>query len=147
MQNLQERPRTSLTFLRVACLGSQTLFFCSLTPSSALAVGQSATAEAHRAWMDDAAELQDDLRDAILAKDSTKAVEAAEKIGQLMQKTETYWSGKNARDAVKLAQDARATSKETSVASRERKFAEAQQAFDRMNAMCNACHDLHPEKR
>jgi hypothetical protein len=109
--------------------------------------GQAPDAAAHKTWMDDAADAQEDLRDAIHAKKGADAARAAVKIEDLMAKTETYWAGKHASDIVKIAQGSRALATEVAADARTGKWAQADAAFGKMNARCNACHDLHPEKR
>jgi hypothetical protein len=108
---------------------------------------QQPDADAHRAWMDDAGDLQDDLRDALRLKEGAKAVEASAKMAALMAQTETYWAAKKADDIVKLAQEARSQSKEMGAAADAAKFDDAEGVFAKLSATCNACHDLHPEKR
>ena len=69
------------------------------------------------------------------------------KIEALMAKTETYWAGKKAADIVKIAQESRALATQVATAAKSGKFDQADEAFQKMNLRCNACHDLHPEKR
>jgi hypothetical protein len=97
--------------------------------------------------MDDAADAQEDFRDAIRAKKGADAAAAAVKIEALMEKTEAYWTGKHAADVVKIAQESRALAREVGAAAKAGKYDQADEAFGKMNARCNACHDLHPEKR
>ena len=97
--------------------------------------------------MDDAADAQDDLGEALLEKEAQAASEAALKIEGLMAKTESYWAAKRAADIVKLAQTSRALSKQIAAAADANRIVLAQGAFEKLNAACNACHDLHPEKR
>src|SRR5258705_11247313 len=61
---------------------------------------QAASADAHKQWMDDASDLQDDLRDSIRSKDGAATSTAALKIEDLMAKTEAYWAAKRAADIV-----------------------------------------------
>jgi hypothetical protein len=106
-----------------------------------------ANAETHKAWMNDAADQQDELREALAAKSAAKSATAAAKLADLMKQTETYWAGKKAPDIVTLAVQARRMATETGAAAKAGKFDQAHTAFGKMNATCNACHDLHPEKR
>lgn len=114
---------------------------------SLLVAAQQPDADTHRGWMNDAADLQEDLREAFQLKDSSKAVDVSEKIEALMAQTESYWAAKKANDVVKLAQDARALAKQMGAAAGAGKLDDAQKAFGDLNATCNTCHDLHPEKR
>jgi len=104
-------------------------------------------AAAHKAWMNDAADVQDELREQLAAKSSAKAADAATKMEALMAQTQTYWAAKHQDDIVRIAQDARALAKQIADLSKASRFDQANEAFNRMNARCNACHDLHPEKR
>jgi ABC-type transporter Mla subunit MlaD len=97
--------------------------------------------------MDDAGDARDELGDALLEKDGAAAAAAASKIEGFMAKTEAYWAAKRAADIVKLAQTARALSKDVASAAGGNRIVLAQGAFDKLNTTCNACHDLHPEKR
>jgi hypothetical protein len=108
---------------------------------------QQPDADAHRGWMDDAGELQEDLRDALRLKDGAKSADASAKMEALMAQTEDYWAARKAPDIVKLAQAARSQSKEMGAAAAAAKFDDAEGLFAKLGATCNACHDLHPEKR
>ena len=112
-----------------------------------LGAAQAPDAETHKAWMNDATDLQEDIRDAMGAKSGAKIAEAATKIEELMAKTEAYWSAKKAPDIVALAQTARAHAKDLAVAGTAEKLDQAADAFGKLNTTCNTCHDLHPEKR
>src|SRR3954468_12615524 len=104
-------------------------------------------AATHKAWMNDASDQQDELREALAAKSAPTAATAAKKIATLMGHTESYWDRKKATAIVLLARQARSLATETAAAATRGRFAEAKAAFDKMNATCNACHDQHPEKR
>lgn len=112
-----------------------------------LGVAQAPDAETHKAWMNDATDLQEDVREAMGAHSGARMAEAATKIEDLMAKTEAYWSAKKAADIVKLAQTARAHAKDLAVAGKAEKLDQAADAFGKLNTTCNTCHDLHPEKR
>ena len=122
--------------------------------TAAMAAGQSrggrgpaADAETHKAWMNDAADAQEDIREALAAADGAKVRDGAVKIEAFMALTEEYWAAKKADDIVKLAQASRALARETAAAATAGKMPGARSAFDKLSASCNACHDLHPEKR
>jgi hypothetical protein len=104
-------------------------------------------AAVHKAWMNDAADAQDDLREALAGKSSAKSAAAALKLQTLMTRTERYWAGRHAADIVKLAQQSKAFAGQVASAARARKFEQAGDAFGKLNTTCNTCHDLHPEKR
>jgi len=104
-------------------------------------------AEAHKAWMNDASDAQEDFREAIAARSGAKAAEAAAKLDDLMKKTEAYWKNKGAADGVKLSHDCQTLAVETGTAAKAGKLDQAQSAFGQLNTACNTCHALHLEKR
>ena len=112
-----------------------------------LAQGAVWTADEHKAAMNDASDLQEDVRDAIAAKSGSKVAEAAVKLEALMGRTEEYWAAKKQADIVKLAQTTRALAQQLAADGKAAKLDQAADTFQKMNSSCNACHDLHPEKR
>jgi hypothetical protein len=115
---------------------------------AAHAIGQStATADTHKAWMNDAADAQEDFRASIAGGDAKAAAAALAKIESLMAKTEAYWAAKKMNDGVKLTRAVRAHASAGAAAAKIGKLPDATGAFDKMNAACNACHELHLEKR
>jgi hypothetical protein len=117
-----------------------------LKPAAA-ALAQAPDAEAHKSWMNDATDLQEDIREAMGKKDGAKIAEAATKIEALMAKTEAYWTAKKSADIVRLAQTARAQAKDVAAFGKAAKLEQSNDAFGKLNTTCNTCHDLHPEKR
>lgn len=105
------------------------------------------TAATHKAWMNEATDAQEDVREALAGKSSTKVAAAASKLQTLMTRTERYWTSRHADDIVKLAAEARTLAGQVAQAARARKLDQATEAFGTLNATCNTCHDLHPEKR
>jgi len=105
------------------------------------------TADEHKSGMDDAGDLQEDVRDALSAQAGAKVETAALKLEALMGRTEDYWSAKKQADIVKLAQASRALAKQLAAEGKAGKLDAAAATFTKMNASCNTCHDLHPEKR
>jgi hypothetical protein len=101
----------------------------------------------HKAWMNDATDAQEDVREAIAGKSSAKTAAAALKLQTLMTRTERYWASRHADDIVKLAVEAKALAGQVAQAARARKLDQANDAFGKLNTTCNTCHDLHPEKR
>jgi hypothetical protein len=112
-----------------------------------IAPAQAPDVEVEKQWMNDATDLQEDIREAMGKKDGAKIAEAALKIEALMAKTEAYWSAKKAADIVKLAHTARAQAKDVATLGKAAKFEPTNEAFGKLNTTCNTCHDLHPEKR
>lgn len=108
---------------------------------------QAADAEAHKAWMNDASDAQEDYRFAVGDKDMKAAGEALAKLESLMAKTEGYWAAKKATDGVRLTKEARAQASQAAAAVKAGNMSAAGEAFEKMGATCNACHDLHLEKR
>jgi hypothetical protein len=105
------------------------------------------TTETHKAWMDDAADAQEDFRDAMAAKNAKAAAGALTKIEGLMAQTEAYWAAKEMNDGVKLTRATRTQASAGIAAAKAGKLAAASDAFDKMNSACNACHALQLEKR
>ena len=108
---------------------------------------QAPDAAAHKAWMNDASDAQEDYRFAVSEKDQKAAVEALVKLEALMAKTEDYWTAKKAADGVKLAKESRSLAAQAQAAAKRGDTAASGQSFDKMGAACNSCHDLHLEKR
>ena len=104
-------------------------------------------AATHKAWMNDATDAQEDLREAMAGKSSAKAAAAASTLQTLMAQTERYWTSRHADDIVKLAVEAKALAGQVAQAAKARKLDQANEAFGKLNTTCNTCHDLHPEKR
>jgi hypothetical protein len=115
--------------------------------SGGAASAQAPDASAHKQWMNDASDAQEDYRFAVADKDQKAAAAALGTLEALMAKTVDYWTAKKADDGVKLSKDARALAAQASAAVKAGNMSEAGEAFDKMGATCNACHDLHLEKR
>ena len=144
--------RANITTL--ALFATAGVVFCSSIALAQPAAGprrpppsQAPSAEAHRQWMDEAGDLQEDLRAAFEEKSGANVAGAATKLEQLMAKTQAYWAGKHATDIVAIAKESRAFAKQMATAGKAGKLDEAGQAFAKLNTRCNSCHDLHPEKR
>jgi hypothetical protein len=118
----------------------------SLRPLAPVAQGAS-DAAAHKQWMIDASDAQEDFRFAVTDKDQRAATEALARLEGLMARTEDYWTAKKAADGVRLAKDARALAAQAGTAAKSGNMAAATDAFDRMGVTCNTCHELHLEKR
>ena len=108
---------------------------------------QAPDAAAHKAWMNDASDAQEDYRFALSEKDQKAVVESLVKLEALMAKTEDYWTAKKMADGVKLAKESRALAAQAQAAARRGDTAAAGQSFDKMGVSCNSCHELHLEKR
>jgi hypothetical protein len=135
-------PLASSRYIVAACL---TLGVLSL--AAAVVAQNAATAETHKAWMNDAADAQEDFREAMAAKNAKAAADALTKIEGLMAHTEAYWAAKKMNDGVKLTRATRAQASAGIAAAKAGKLADANDAFDKMNSACNACHALQLEKR
>ena len=64
-----------------------------------------------------------------------------------MQKTEAYSVAKKASDGVALTKETRALASQAAAAAAKGSLADAGAGFEKMTAKCNACHELHLEKR
>ena len=105
------------------------------------------TADEHKSGMNDASDLQEDIRDALSGGAGGKVETAALKLEALMGRTEDYWSAKKQADIVKLAQATRTLARQLAAEGKVGKLDAAAATFSKMNASCNTCHELHPEKR
>ena len=112
-----------------------------------LVAAQAPDAAAHKQWMNDASEAQEDFRFALTDKDQKAATEALGKLEILMAKTGEYWAARKASDGVKLSKDAHDLAAQAGAAAKAGNMPAATQAFDKMGATCNTCHELHLEKR
>ncbi|MFN7981932.1 MAG: hypothetical protein U0Q11_08755 [Vicinamibacterales bacterium] len=108
---------------------------------------QAPDAAAHKAWMNDASDAQEDYRFALSDKDQKAAVEALVKLDALMAKTEDYWTAKKVAEGVKLAADAHSLASAALASARKADMTGAGQNFEKLGATCNSCHELHLEKR
>jgi hypothetical protein len=128
---------------RVVCMS----FGLLVAFGTAAVPAQPADAAAHRAWMNDAADAQEDFRFAVSEKDARAAGEALAKIDRLMASTEEYWASRKAADGVAITRETRTFAQQAAAAVKAGDLAKARDPFDAMGARCNACHDLHLEKR
>ena len=83
----------------------------------------------------------------VLITQVTKTNGRVTKLERYMAQTEAYWSAKKQADGVTLAREALASASQSLTAAKANNLAAAKDAFDRMGATCNSCHDLHLEKR
>ena len=134
-------------FRRAASIGLAGLLLVALLSAVRVAAQTTPGADEHKAWMNDASDAEEDFRFAVTDKDAKAAAAALIKIEQLMQKTEAYWTAKKANDGVALTKDARALASEAAAAAAKGSLADAGAGFEKMTAKCNACHELHLEKR
>ena len=119
-----------------------------LATTTRVAAGQTPTpAEAHKQMMNDASDAQEDFRFAVSDKDQKAAVAALGKLEGFMGQTVDYWSAKKVADGVKLATAAKGAATQALAAAKAGNMTAAGEAFEKMGASCNACHDLHLEKR
>ena len=113
------------------------------TPQAAAA----ADAAAHKQWMNDASDAQENFRFALTDRDQKAAQEALVSLESLMGKTEEYWAAKKFADGVKLAKETHSLATQSVSQFKSGNLPAAQDSFDKMGASCNACHELHLEKR
>lgn len=142
-----KRCAAALAGIAMLAWAAPTIVRAQATPPKKAATRKAPTAATHKKWMNDASDLQEELRDELQSTDGAKAAAAATKIEALMARTQTYWAGKRMEDVVKLAQDSRTYAKQVATAAKAGHLDEAKTAFGKMNDTCNVCHDLHPEKR
>jgi hypothetical protein len=101
----------------------------------------------HKARMDSAQDVRDDLQDALDAKSSVKVAESAGKLVEFGQREREYWSAAGISAAVKLSQNNLEAARAIEVTAKAGNFEGARAAFVHLNDTCRACHDLHPEKQ
>ena len=128
-------------------LGSTAVTLVTVSLAAVLVAQSTADAEAHKAWMNDASDAQEDFRAALAEKDVKAAADAMTKLERLMAETEWYWSARKVADAVKLAQATRAFAAAGAASAKGGRLPDANDAFGKMNSTCNQCHELHLEKR
>ena len=112
-----------------------------------LATLTKAELDAHKAWMDDAQDKKDDVREALAAKDAKRLVEAALDIERLTEREHQFWARTTIAKARELAVKNRGESREMLKAAQAGEFAQAADALARLEKTCSACHDLHFEKQ
>ena len=117
-----------------------------LALATAILAQTAATAEDHKTWMNDAADAQEDFREAIASKNAKAAATALTRIDGMMARTEAYWAAKKSTAGVKSTKATRAQAAAGLAAAKAGKLDDASAAFDKMNATCNTCHELHLEK-
>lgn len=135
--------------LQAACVVSMTLvpaLYLAARPGVS-AQAAPADAAAHKQMMNDASDAQEDFRFAVTDKDQKAAVAALTKLEVFMGQTEVYWTAKKAADGVTLAKEARALAAQALAAAKTNDLKTAQGPFEKMGTTCNACHELHLEKR
>ncbi|MEQ1947965.1 MAG: cytochrome c [Bryobacteraceae bacterium] len=118
-----------------------------LTAGVLVPVTMRAQSEEWAMKMDDAQEAKDDLLDAVGTKSGPKAAEATEKILKLLAETKAFWEQQKMPDVVKTADGAIAAANEMAAVAKSGKMDNAKAAYDKLNAACNVCHDLHAEER
>jgi hypothetical protein len=134
-------------FRRAARIGLAGFCFLTLISAVHVAAQTAPSAEEHRAWMNDASDAEEDFRFAVTDKDAKAAAAALTKIEALMQKTEGYWTAKKANDGVALTNETRTLASQAAAAAAKGSLGDAGAGFEKMTAKCNACHELHLEKR
>jgi hypothetical protein len=136
-----------LRFRRAVSSGLAWLLLFALIAAVRVAAQTTPSADEHKGWMNDASDAEEDFRFAVTDKDAKAAAAALTKIEGLMQKTEGYWTAKKANDGVALTKETRALASQAAADAAKGSLADAGAGFEKMTAKCNACHELHLEKR
>jgi len=134
-------------FGRAARTGLAGILLLTLTSAIRVAAQTPPSAEEHKAWMNDASDAEEDFRFAVTDKNARAAATALTKIEALMRKTEDYWTAKKANDGVALTKETRTLASQAAAAAAKGSLSDAGAGFEKMTAKCNACHELHLEKR
>jgi cytochrome c556 len=101
----------------------------------------------HKEWMDRAQDLKEEVRDALEAKAPAQAAPAARKLASIGRQELRFWANADIADAHQLAQRNLDAAREIEAGAKAGDLGRTRAAFDRLDATCKACHDLHPEKR
>jgi hypothetical protein len=131
----------------VSSIGLAAPLLLALSSAVRVAAQTTPSADEHKTWMNDASDAEEDFRFAVTDKDAKAAAAALTKIEALMQKTEGYWTAKKANDGVALTKETRVLASQAASAAGKGSLADAGAGFEKMTAKCNACHELHLEKR
>lgn len=134
-------------FRGTARIGLAGILVLALISAVRVAAQTTPSADEHKAWMNDASDAEEDFRIAVTDKDAKAAAAALTKIEALMQKTEGYWTAKKANDGVALTKETRTLASQAAAAAAKGSLGDAGAGFEKMTAKCNACHELHLEKR
>jgi hypothetical protein len=105
------------------------------------------TVEAHKARMDAAQDLKDEITDTLAAKSFADVTRAADDLVKFSQQEENYWAALMRADALALARQSTAAAKELNAAAMKADSGAAASAFEALNKACTSCHELHPEKK
>jgi len=108
-----------------------------------------ATAETvaeHKARMDAAQDLKDEITDTLAAKSFVDVTRASADLVKFSDAEERYWAALKRADALALARQGTAAAKQLTAAANKSDADGAATAFAALNKTCTSCHDLHPEK-
>ncbi len=101
----------------------------------------------HKAQMDAAQDLRDEILEDLEMKSSAKIVEPAVKLTKFAEQEIVFWNKANIAAGVKIASENLQASKILEAAAKAGQFSQATAAFAKLNETCASCHDLHLEKR
>ncbi len=118
-----------------------------LAAGLALPVAVRAQNEEWRQKMEDAQEAKDDLMEAVSDKSGPKAAAASAKIARILQETKTFWAAQKMTDVARLADNSIAAVNNMAKIAASGQMDAAKAAYNKINATCSACHDVHPENR
>jgi len=105
------------------------------------------TVESHKARMDAAQDLKDEITDTLAAKSFADVTRAAGDLVKFSQQEEGYWAALKRADALALARQSTAAAKQLNAAAMKADSGAAASAFETLNKACTACHELHAEKK
>ena len=113
---------------------------------AALTCSAGEEASRHKAKMDEAQDLKDEIQDGLDGKSASKVADAAAKLRALCQQEEQLWIRARVAEAIRLAGKNLQAVRELEAGAKTGDLDSAAKAFERLNASCRACHDLHLEK-
>ena len=94
-------------------------------------------------WMKDIAKTKGGVKKAIDSKSNTEVAEGASHLAGLFKEVSGFWKGKNASDAVTIADNAESAANELAAAAKAGDESKIQSSFQAVGMACGACHMAH----
>jgi len=94
-------------------------------------------------WMKDVAATKGKVKKGIESKSNSEVADAASHMAGLFKQVSAFWKGRNASDAVMIADGAESASNELAAAAKAGDEAKMQSSFQAVGAACGSCHMAH----
>jgi len=94
-------------------------------------------------WMKDVAATKGKVKKGIDSKSNSDVADAATHMAGLFKQVSAFWAGRNASDAVTIANNAESASNDLAAAAKAGDDAKMQSSFQAVGASCGACHMAH----